>query len=235
MKRLLIAVAALLACAAFAAAAAAAGGEPTITLHVAPAAPTANQTLTFTSDVSNVESAWVGLYMIKGGTCPTNPDEEETLAEPSTNTTFDATLAAGSYAVTAYVWGEESEWSLASDCTGVTVSPVVPVVPAKPSDEISESFLCWNHEMVDPIAYVDKVADTMWKTGNYFEPQAILGNVVGGTNLGAYHLVCNAPGTMTMTGLGLGGSGEVYSAEVMTLYHQAHPGVNDLNVYHIWK
>ena len=53
------------------------------------------------------------------------------------------------------------------------------------------SYLCWNTQMVDPVAYPDAVADAMWATGKYTEPQAILGNVVGGVNLGAYHLVCN--------------------------------------------
>lgn len=83
-----------------------------------------------------------------------------------------------------------------SNCVTVVVSldeGTTPVVPALPSDELSSTYLCWNREMVDPVAYTDKVADAMWKTGNYFEPQAILGNVEGGTNIGAYHLVCNAP------------------------------------------
>lgn len=40
---------------------------------------------------------------------------------------------------------------------------------------------------------------------------------------------------MKMPDLGLGGSGEVYGADIMAAYHAAHVGANDLNVYHIWK
>ena len=72
------------------------------------------------------------------------------------------------------------------------------------------SYLCWNHEMVNPVAYLDSVADAMWATGKYIEPQAILGNVVGGTNIGAWS----------------GGGGRV----------PLGPPVNgdDLNICHIW-
>lgn len=141
------------------------------------------------------------------------------------------------------------------------------------------SFLCSSTVSVNPVAYPDAVADQMWTTGNYFEPQAILGNVPQGVNIGAYHLVCDAAtlpvqqigsatapvtgldsagqtiyfvdgqwwypwdepavpaiGAMTMTALGLGGSGEVYDATAMAAYHADHPvNGNDLNVYHIWK
>jgi hypothetical protein len=41
---------------------------------------------------------------------------------------------------------------------------------------------------------------------------------------------------MTMTELGVGGSGEVYDAAAMTAYHVGHPvNADDLNVYHIWR
>lgn len=101
----------------------------------------------------------------------------------------------------------------------------------------ASSYLCWNHEMVNPVAYLDTTADAMWTTGNYFEPQAILGNVAGGTNIGDYHLVCNAPSTMKITEYALGGSGEVYAPEAVAAYHKDHlPATgNDLNVYHIYK
>lgn len=146
------------------------------------------------------------------------------------------------------------------------------------TDDWPGSFLC-SSTVVNPVAYPDAVADQMWTTGNYFEPQAILGNAPQGVNIGAYHLVCNAAtlpvrqigsatgtvtgfdsagqtidfvdgqwwypwgepavpavGAMTMTALGLGGSGEVYDATAMAGYHTDHPvNGNDLNVYHIWN
>lgn len=98
------------------------------------------------------------------------------------------------------------------------------------------SYLCWNHEMVNPVEYVDSVADEMWTTGRYIEPQAILRNVEGGTNIGAYHLVCNAPSTMKATGFSIGGSGELYSPEVVALYNAEHLVThNDLNQYHVFS
>lgn len=152
----------------------------------------------------------------------------------------------GSYAGSLKIGAEGTFYFQASidsgDAAG-TVSACVPVTvtlgpspePALPTEAVASSYLCWNHEMVNPVAYTDTVADEMWTTGNYFEPQAILGNVVEGTNIGAYHLVCNAPSTMQPTGFGLGGSGEVYTPEEMLAYHLGHLGGNDLNVYHIYK
>jgi len=118
---------------------------------------------------------------------------------------------------------------------GALAALTAPPTKAATGNDAS-SYLCWNHEMVNPVAYTDSVADEMWKTGNYFEPQAIHGNVVDGTNIGAYHLVCNAPTTMQKTAFGLGGSGEVYDAPAMAAYHADHPANgNDLNVYHIYE
>jgi hypothetical protein len=148
---------------------------------------------------------------------------------------FDATIVDGPY---------EELLGLNSECVSVVVrlpgqtgdggTPLVPPVYVDPP-HFGSAYLCWNQSMVNPVAYDDNVADTMWTTGNYFEPQAILGNVVDGTNIGAYHLVCNAGSDYTKTALGLGGSGEVYDAVGMAAYHQDHPvNGNDLSVYHIW-
>jgi len=122
----------------------------------------------------------------------------------------------------------------------VAVLGAVAALTAPPTKAVTDdgpsTYLCWNSEMVSPVAYSDSVADAMWKTGKYLEPQAVLGNVAGGTNIGAYHLVCNAGSTLKVTALGLGGSGEVYAAEAMVAYHHDHPVAdNDLNVYHVYK
>lgn len=238
MKRLLLAVAALCAFAAFAAAAAIAAG-PGVTLVATPASLTVGSTVTLSGvftpaaeDPAVGEAVYLAQY-----------DD----ASCSTFTTYvydreTATTSGGAYSVdvsglpVGNYWyrAEMEDVDAVSACVPVTVT-AAPAVPAVPSDTISSSYLCWNRWMTNPVAYIDRTADTMWKTGNYVEPQAILGNVVGGTNIGAYHLVCNAPATMTMTDLGLGGSGEVYNAAAMAAYHATHPGGNDLNVYHIWK
>jgi hypothetical protein len=166
------------------------------------------------------------------------------------------TVADGSFAGTLSLWGVRTYYFDAaivtgdlevvySDCVGVAVT-----LPGQTGGSDTEtngqtlvaepphfggSYLCWNREMIDPVAYDDPVADVMWQSGKYFEPQAIFGNVLDGTNIGAYHLVCNAPSTMVETELGVGGSGEIYDAAAMTAYHHEHAGGNDLNVYHIWK
>ena len=234
MRRLLLAVAALCAFAAFAAASATAAG-PTLSVSATPVAPTAADQLTITA--TGTSATGIALYADAGVTCEVAATLEEeplaTAAFEAGSQSFSETLPAGTYAVNVWTYGPEGEY-VADDCTIVTVD-AAPGVPAVPSDEASGSYLCWNHVMASPVAYVDKVADAMWKTGNYFEPQAILGHVEGGVNLGAYHLVCNAPDTMKMTELGLGGSGEVYGADATAAYHHEHSGGNDLNVYHIWR
>lgn len=149
--------------------------------------------------------------------------------DASGNATFSYTgSAAGTDTVTASA-------TLGTTAVSDTGTVVWGGAVAVPSDTVASTYLCWNRDMVNPVAYTDKTADEMWKTGNYFEPQAVLGNVVGGTNIGAYHLVCNASSTMTITDVGLGGSGEVYAPDAMAQYHHDHAAGNDLNVYHIWK
>lgn len=228
MKRLLLAVAALCAFAAFAAASVGAASS-TLSVTVTPSAPTTADQLNISA--TGTPAASIELYADAGVTCEEAATiEEEPLAVAAFTDgshSFSETLAAGTYAVN--VWTVDSSGDyVADDCKIVTVVTA-------PSDQLVSSYLCWNHDMVNPVAYIDKTADTMWKTGNYIEPQAILGNVVGGTNIGAYHLVCNAPSTMRPTGFGLGGSGEVYAPDAMAQYHQDHAGGNDLNLYHIWK
>ena len=116
------------------------------------------------------------------------------------------------------------------------IPPLPPQLPEPVAPVLPSSYLCWNREMVNPVVYMDREADTMWTLGAYLEPKAILGNVEGGTNIGAYHLVCNAPSTLRPTGEAVGGSGEVYSQSVLNAYHVDHPvNGNDLNVYHIYK
>jgi hypothetical protein len=239
MKRLLIAIATAFAFAAFAAAAASADAFT----FSGPTTATVDQSLTYSGQlVGYTDPLAVYVYNTTCDVSNTMPPEEAIATLPATpdstglySVVFTPS-ATGTYSLWAGVntggtWGT---WPW-SDCVDLTVAAAPVVVPAVPSAEIASSYLCWNREMVNPVAYIDKTADQMWKTGNYLEPQAILGNVAGGTNLGAYHLVCNAPATMHQTDLGLGGSGEVYSAEVMAAYHAEHSGGNDLNVYHIWK
>jgi hypothetical protein len=183
------------------------------------------------------------------GTFTTGHDGSYSYVDKNEKATFTMYHVGTFYFQASLVSEKTGDVGIASHDAAPVVSACVPVTvteapapatepatePLLPSDTVASSFLCWNHDMVDPVAYTDKVADEMWTTGNYFEPQAILGNVEGGTNVGAYHLVCNAPSTMQPSGSGVGGSGEVYSPDLMLAYHQAHAGANDLNVYHVFK
>ena len=72
-------------------------------------------------------------------------------------------------------------------------------------------FLCYSKFQVEPGHWApDQAADLL--AAGYWYPNAVPGNVDGGTNLGDYHLVCNAPGTPTGDYLNL--NGEVVSKDV---------------------
>jgi hypothetical protein len=68
---------------------------------------------------------------------------------------------------------------------------VVPIV-----DEPDEVFLCYSKFQVEPGVWPADVARKLLAAG-YYLPTAVKGNVPGGTNLGGYHLVCNAPASTT--------------------------------------
>ncbi len=233
MRRLLLLVAAVCVLAALVAVGAKGSTEPAygVTLAVPPVTAigeTMTLSGTLTGDAVGATDIWlVGFDNVQ---C-TETESTDFVYESSTvsGSSFSFPLVSddNTVAVVAGVWMDE-ELVATSECVP---TPFVAAEPPKPGS----SFLCWNREMTNPVVYTDPVADTMWATGRYFEPQAILGTVEGGTNIGAYHLVCNAPSTMKATGEGLGGSGEVYSAATMILYHQQHLAGNDLNLYHIYK
>jgi len=246
MKRLLIAVATMFALAAFAAAAATAEQATyTLTLTATPSTLIVGEdtllagTLSAIPGTTSVAGYGVTISAYDDAGCSTEPYWSAGGLTTDDNGDYGGYLklfGVGTYYFAASAAGVTSNCvPVEVSLEGQTTPGTTPVTSAEPSDTIASSYLCWNREMVNPVAYIDRTADEMWKTGRYFEPQAILGNVAGGTNIGAYHLVCNAPDTMKVTGLGLGGSGEVYSAEAMLAYHAAHAGMNDLNIYHIWK
>ena len=71
--------------------------------------------------------------------------------------------------------------------TGATGCGAIPIV-----DEPDAVFLCYSKFQVDPGVWASEIAETLLAAG-YYLPTAVRGNVPGGTNLGDYHLVCNAP------------------------------------------
>jgi hypothetical protein len=225
MKRLLLLLVAVAAFAAFGVTGASAAASEDW-LSVTPTAATTTDTLLVTGTVPGDDvyvDVWTGTHEEMGDFVDS---DEPIVGEDGSFTTSFGPLDPGGYTVWATADGESWAW------VEVTVADAKPYVEPP---HFGTSYLCWNREMVNPVAYDDPVADEMWKTGKYLEPQAILGNVVDGTNIGAYHLVCNAPATMKITDIGIGGSGEVYNALALDAYHHAHQGDNDLNVYHIWK
>lgn len=246
MKRLLVLLAGVVATLTVLAATAGAGTSTptyTLTLTATPSALLVGESTLLAGTLSAVPDT----TSVAGYDITMNAYDDETCStEPYWSAPGLFTGENGDYAGEITIWGTGTYYfaatidalGITSNCVAVDVSltggttpettPTEPYVPAS-------SYLCWNQQMVNPVAYLDPVADQMWTTANYFEPQAILGNVVGGTNIGAYHLVCNQP-NLTPTGFGVGGSGEVYTADQMLAYHHDHPGTsNDLNVYHIYK
>jgi hypothetical protein len=63
-------------------------------------------------------------------------------------------------------------------------------------DEPDDVFLCYSKFQVEPGVWPPDVAAKLLADGYYY-PVAVKGNVAGGTNLGDYHLVCNAPAGST--------------------------------------
>lgn len=73
-------------------------------------------------------------------------------------------------------------------------------------------FLCYSKFEQDGGAVFEVAQqDALVKQG-YWLPSAILGNVTGSDNIGAYHLVCNSPSGVAATGSVLDGGGVVVSA-----------------------
>lgn len=85
----------------------------------------------------------------------------------------------------------------AAAATGCGVVPV--------TDEPDAVFLCYSKFQVEPGVWAPDIARTLLASG-YYLPTAVKGNVAGGTNLGGYHLVCNAP---------VGATGEVVNENGM--------------------
>ena len=87
------------------------------------------------------------------------------------------------------------------DCGGGTPpgggggDPTPPPVDIQPTIEgPSNTFLCYSTFQVDPAVYT---VDWAWHwltsaSDHYFTPSAVKGNVPYGTNVGGYHLICNA-------------------------------------------
>ena len=253
MKRLSLLLLALCAAAAVAAMPAAAGSTSHPSLTLAPVADvtlaTADATATITVSGSLVDEyaahhhllPQVTLTWYDDGTCSHQAGSVVLTTSRAGADTFTFSVQGTNGTVGTWSFRASTRWAV-SNCVVMHVvlaeAPVVPVVvpppPPPPSDEIVSSYLCWNHEMANPVAYIDRVADQMWITGSYFEPAAVLGHVTDGTNIGAYHLVCNTTG-LTKTDLAIGGSGELYDAQANVLYHETHADRNDLNIYHVWK
>ncbi len=88
------------------------------------------------------------------------------------------------------------------ECGKTVTQPVV-----NPPDGV---FLCYSKSQTEPGVWMQDQAAELLAAGYYY-PQAVAGNVDGGTNLGSFHLVCNATGTPT--GMFVNENGEVVSAE----------------------
>lgn len=121
---------------------------------------------------------------------------------------------------------------------GETTPP--PVVIQATIEGPSQTFLCYSIFEVDPAVYTFDWA-WHWLTSpsdHYFTPYAVKGNVQYGTNVGGYHLICNAE----LLGLTTGtpttytdSDGQVFNqawADVMATDHGSYNGMT-LNVFPI--
>jgi len=78
-------------------------------------------------------------------------------------------------------------------------------------DEPDAVFLSYSKFQVDPGVWAPDIAAALL-AGGYYLPTAVKGNVPGGTNIGDYHLVCNAPAAST--GEVVNENGEVFPGSV---------------------
>lgn len=84
------------------------------------------------------------------------------------------------------------------NCVPAPVKPVTPIIP-----QVDNMFLCYSKFQTDSGLVVPiKTAIKLLAAGGYWLPNAVSGNAVGFANIGGYHLVCNAPGTLTGFDLG---------------------------------
>jgi hypothetical protein len=79
----------------------------------------------------------------------------------------------------------------------------------RPVDDV---FLCYSTFSNVPGVWPVDVAQGLLKQGGYWTPNAVPGNVDGGTNIGGYHLVCNLGSGQSAGDSTLGGAGEVDGA-----------------------
>jgi hypothetical protein len=105
------------------------------------------------------------------------------------------------------------------DAPAVAVTaPAAPLAPLSasacqgpPPDNAPDGiFLCYSKFQVLPGVWQQDQAAELLAQG-YWYPNAVKGNVEGGPNLGAYHLVCNATGTPT--GMFVNQNGEVFGPD----------------------
>lgn len=61
-------------------------------------------------------------------------------------------------------------------------------------------FLCYSKFQTDPGVFGADVAGGLLDKGGYWLPWALKGNAGGGTNIGAYHLICNLAAGQKSTG-----------------------------------
>jgi hypothetical protein len=77
----------------------------------------------------------------------------------------------------------------------------------------NHAFLCYSKYQVDPGVWPVGQARQLLAEGDYWEPSAMSGVVPGGTNVGAFHLVCNPPASGTSTGSYIAADGAVAGSD----------------------
>jgi hypothetical protein len=104
------------------------------------------------------------------------------------------------------------------ECGPVKPPPKAPAPPAECGKKVEPPvvnlpdgvFLCYSKFQTEPGVWMQDQAAELLAAG-YWYPNALPGNVDGGTNVGSFHLVCNASGTPT--GMFVNENGEVVSAD----------------------
>jgi hypothetical protein len=186
----------------------------TVTTNPNPVAP--GNDVTFSGSVGEEGAGrWVAIYLFDDAACTAtgghafaveNVQADETGAFSITDF-VPIDFPAGTYYMQVWVaLGESSDAS-----PGPCVPWSVGTAGGGSTPVENNVFLCYSAYQTDPAVYSSSQAAQLLKQG-YWAPYAVPNKVVGGTNVGGFHLVCNIAASQAVSGDLVGDDGTVFGS-----------------------
>ena len=188
----------------------------TLTLHVSPNPVVLNGPATFSGRLTGpggvpIVGSSVDIFIFAGAGCPgaSFGSIATLITDGGGNYVFGPVTASGippgPYSFMAQGGG------VTSPCVSITLLAFAPV-----QSSVSGAYLCYSTYQTEPGVWPAAEALVLANQG-YWEPTAVDGNIPGGTNVGNYHLQCNA----TPMGDGyVGAGGEFYGPDMAAIAQQ---------------